>query len=119
MMEWDKLTNQTLYNWLTENYPNRKFELKEDNIICNMGKNVVCDYHVGMLKEKYEWWNSMILAHVGVMNNKGLQGSAGAVDNFEDLKKHVDDCFERGQAWINAQKSINAQGKKDIRRKLF
>lgn len=119
-MEWDKLTNQTLYNWLTENYPNRKFELKEDNIICNMGKNVVCDYHVGMLKEKYEWWNSMIITHVGVQQNKGLQGSAGAVDNFEDLKKHVDNCFEKGQAWVNAQKSINEQtGKKEIRRKLF
>jgi len=120
-MEWDKLTNQKLFNWLVENYTDKKFELKENGIICKLGSNVECDYHVGMLSKKMEWWNSLILVHVGVTQTKGtLQGSSGAVDNFDDLKIYVEDCFKRGKDWVDVQKSKNVvTGKKEIRKRLF
>lgn len=125
---WEDLTNDTLIDYLKENYSSYKFEWKEDRYECNLGKNVFLTCYVGKLDEKMSWWNSNILVHVGVEQKKGiLQGSSGAVDNFEDLKLRIDDCIKCGKEWIEdstmevkKNKSVkNKHEKKDFRRRLF
>lgn len=111
-MEYKSINLPLLLDYLQKRYPDIKFEIKDDEVVGKLSKDVTTTYSIGTTEDLITW-RCPILVHVNVQQSKNLvQGFGCAVDCSEDLEIQSDYAVLKGKEWAGI---VN----KEIRKKLI